>query len=420
MLFVDTGVFLHCSFFTDVDWRKCADGRDVTLAVCPAVAGEIDKTKFSDPSERTRSRAHKAMRRISELVSDHTPVQFRTGCWLWLTCRHPARDVADRGFQKDVVDDVIMACALDQQEAGNHVIVLSLDGGFRAMARSRGLTVGAIPDEWYLPDEPDKRDEQIKRLHKEVAALKAAAPKLRLTFADGKSVKKYRVRKRKPLTPEAIESQMVSLRSKFTPIDVPSVAYGGDAMLRMQNLPTRGDSIRYNNEVATFLKDRKIFLQNSHVLHEPQDRSIRFEVCLENVGTQAAEDIDIRLVATAEGLWSRKLPSLTVAPPKVPKSPRVYRLGSIAEMMYDPPNLARAISAPRKNAIARQLDPANHLEIRWHVNRAKVRLPVTLPSWYFQFPSFDEARSFTLTYRLWASNLSSPQDGALHVRIDND
>jgi hypothetical protein len=47
LLFADTNVFLHCTFFTDLDWRKCVSADEVYLTLCPAVLCSLNSISGS-------------------------------------------------------------------------------------------------------------------------------------------------------------------------------------------------------------------------------------------------------------------------------------------------------------------------------------------------------------------------------------
>jgi predicted ribonuclease YlaK len=204
LLFADTNVFLHCTFFTDVDWRTLVAGEDAVLTICSAVLSELEKKKFADPSRRIRDRAKGVVRKIGELVENDQPFRFRQGCWLWVTCRSPLIDLESLGLSKHVVDDVILASALEQRDRGSDVVIVSTDTGMRLKGNTHRVRTVRVPDDWMLPDEMDDHERELRALRKQVAELAAASPNLKLTFG-GHTVAEYVLKRTKPLTPEAIK-----------------------------------------------------------------------------------------------------------------------------------------------------------------------------------------------------------------------
>jgi predicted ribonuclease YlaK len=126
LLVIDTGVFLHCQFFDQLDWHKWVSAKEVTLTLCPTVIGQLDDKK-RDSSRRLRDRAQSVIKRIESLISDDTPVPFRKGCLLWAICREPRIDMTARSLSRECPDDLIIANALEQKDAGCDVSLVAID-----------------------------------------------------------------------------------------------------------------------------------------------------------------------------------------------------------------------------------------------------------------------------------------------------
>jgi hypothetical protein len=416
VLFADANVFLHCTFFTEVDWRTLADGNEVVLTLCPAVVGELDRKKFADSSPRVRERAKKVVKRMSELVADDQPVRFREGCWLWLTCREPKISA------RDVVDDVILASAVEHHESGDDVVLVSIDMGMRLKAASRKLSVVTIPDEWRLSDEPDEREREIRKLEKENATLRAALPKLQLTFA-GSPVIELPFRSRRPLAPDVIEQKVATARKKY-----PFEKFSGFDNLKMGlvlGYVTDEQREKYNHELEEYFETLRLFYQLLPKICARQDQTIELIITVDNVGTQSADEVDVLLTANAAGRWRRKLPRREVPFPKPPKPPEPRRLaGVLDDDLIGRMNLKNLNSfrpvGPRENVEAVPLDGRHPTRAEFNVRLIKAGSSVALPPRFFEFESFEAVKSFSIDYRLVGKNMRAPTDGQLHVRIRHE
>jgi hypothetical protein len=417
LLFADTNVFLHCTFFTDLDWRTLVSGEDVVLTICPTVMSELDKKKFSDPSRRVKERAKAVVRRIGELVSDDQPVQFRQGCSLWVMCRSPLMDFTSVGLSKEVADDAVIASALEEREKGNDVTLVAADTGIRLKGNTHRLRTVLVPKEWLLLDEPDEQERELQKLRRQAAESAAAAPNLRLTFGPS-NVAEFCVKPRKPMSPEVIKRKLDGMRrlKVYQPMTVP--AYGGLTASVLGGV-TREEVSAYNQALKAYFAKYEDHLKRSHEIFEARDLTLKLDITVENTGQESAESVDVVVQVTGEieGIWADDQPEGSEKAPKRPEPPR----GSLAALAAMPAGVPmaniRSLLEPRENAVTVPIDYERFTEARFHVNLVKPRFPVPLPSRYFLFSSFDDARSFTLSYELFGKNLRSPQSGELHVKI---
>jgi hypothetical protein len=414
LLFADTNVFLHCKFFTELDWRTLASGEDVVLTICPTVMSELDKKKFSDSSRRVRERAKGVVRRIGELVSDDQPVSFRHGCRLWVMCRSPLMDFASAGLSKDVADDGVLASALEERDRGSEVTLGAADTGIRLKANTHRLQTVLVPDEWLLPDEPDEQERELQKLRRQTAENAAASPNLRLTFG-GSNFAEFTVKPSKPMSPEAIKKKLDGMRKlkRFKPMAVPQ--YTGISVAPFGAV-SREDILAYNRALEAYFAKFEDHLKRSHEIFELRDRTLKLDITVENSGQESAEDVDVvvRTSGDVEGIWADGLPDGSEAVPKPPEVPR-RSLDALAGMhMPD----VRSVHEPRDNAVLVPINYERFTEGRFHVNLVKPRFPVALPPRYFWFSTFDDVRGFTLSYELFGKNLREPQPGELQIKIN--
>jgi hypothetical protein len=414
-IFLDTNLFLHYKFFEEVDWRECTSSEDVVLALCPAMTAELDKKKFAAETPKLRERAKRVIRRLMEL-DPQQPVHFREGCWVWYTARNPEIDFVGKNLSRDIPDHVILASALEYAHEDGDVALVSADFGMRMNAKNRGLVALAPPDEWLLADEPDERDRELRELKRQLAAVQAASPDLRLTVA-GKNFIEFEVKARDALSPTEIERKVAAQRKRHPYLRKEERSVEAPMRIAYQSALDVDD---FNGELKEYFDEYEDYLKALPSIYERSDKTVALDLTLENVGTQAAEDIDVIVTAGADGCWRAKKPEPSV---KMRRAPELPTRGSwdilspaALQSLTMPPSQQ---PVPRANAIARMLDDAAPKRARFHVNLVKPQLPVVLPTRYFEFASFDSARSFTLAYQLIAPSSRESRNGEIHIRVTN-
>ena len=382
ILFTDSNVFLHYTFFDELDWKALVASDEVVLALCPAVIRELDKKKFLETSARTRDRARSVVRRLGELLRNDNPVELSKGLSVWMTLREPIDiDFAAIGLDKTVVDDVILACVLDAHGRADGVVALaSADLGLRLKAKALRIETFELPDEWRLPEETDELRGQLKTTQAKLNALKAAAPKLQLTFGDGRRFIERPVQRRDALSKQQIEMRLASIRTKYPTESIPLA----DSYLTMaMGRASVEQLIAYNQSLVTFYGRYEAYLKSHADVFERVDRTSKVRFVIENSGSQTAEDVDVMLTAeTSVGRWRQRKPP-EPQPPEHPERPR---------SIFDAPSLLAQMpmvafdhlgTRERENAVGPFVLDKDPLQVQFHVNRIKPGLPVVLPLLFF-------------------------------------
>lgn len=167
-LILDSNVFLHAKFFTDVPWNELA-GEDVCIVVPRMVLRELDQLKYGSKPEATKQRGAKVARRLFELVKEAKAAAsesavLRTGVRLRVETKDP--DLSQGDFDRDAQDDHILATCL-----GLRGVLCSRDVGFMLKAEAYDVRYIELPDAWVEPSVPDP-------LLKELEMYRSRAPKL--------------------------------------------------------------------------------------------------------------------------------------------------------------------------------------------------------------------------------------------------
>jgi hypothetical protein len=107
----------------------------------------------------------------------------------------PTIDFAAHRLSYTVPDDQLIASAIQfRDQTGSTVSFFSNDTGLRLKLRSRGMTGFTLPESERLPDEPDEETKKVRALEARLASFESRQPKLVLTFADGATHVKVKLR----------------------------------------------------------------------------------------------------------------------------------------------------------------------------------------------------------------------------------
>lgn len=411
ILFVDTNVLLHYTFFDEIDWHTFVQADEAIVTICPAVLHELDEKKFAGNSQKIRDRATRVVKRLGELLTDDTPVFLRQGCQVWAPSREPVIDYAANGLDKSVTDDQILACAIEKPAIEGEVVVVTADVGLRLKANARRIKTYMPPSEWRIPDELGETERKLKQTQQELAALKAAVPRLCLVFRDGNTFAEYCVCPRPEPTAEDIQTKIGRLRKKY-----PKLVMSEDPLGFSMGSMVTPRPRDYNRALDAYFAQYADFMKDAPRIYERHDRTIQLDLTLDNSGTRAADDVDIVLVTDADAEW-RVSRHPVRSGPSVPSRPRSIlepHYGNL-DFLRSLPGIGRPTAENASGPIPCKDDPG---EVHFHVGRVKAGFPVPLPRVYLEFRSFDSATSFEVQWTMAAQNIAKPEEGRIQVKIE--
>ena len=422
--FIDTNVFRHFAFFRDIDWAREAGVDAVTLVLAPVVIEELDKRKWSG-TRRDKERAKRVLKAIRELGRLDTPVELRNGVFLLALDAEPDDAfLARHRLQRQAQDDRLLASALafkDAAPTGARVVICTADTGLTLKAPTRQMEAVAPAEKLELPDEPDDTERALETTRRELAAIRSAAPDLRVRFEDGPFLEAT-IGLVNALDRATVRRILGGFRTAHpivlgTP-DVIEMPGGG--VFKMPNFAgvpgflTREDADAQNKTIDLIYTSHEAYLASWDAIVNGFRRCIELGIVLDNQGAAPADDVDIRLWTDAKGIWREELPDVK-GPPVVPRPRSPYELLDHRALMpnVDFPNM-RLRDAPIDGP---NLSEDGRGEAHYSVKRVKHHVPCVLPKVYFQFDSDADVASFTIHYRLVAANIHRPREGELGVKI---
>jgi hypothetical protein len=423
VVFPDTNIFLHYTFFPEIPWDTIVGSAQVTLGISPVTVSEIDSQKYSGSSARIRDRARKITKRLGELVDsggllrpnvhmefvDHEPVDFD-------------RYQLIRSSQ----DDQLLATILQYQEKypTRKILLVTNDIGLKIKAKARGIRTLALPES-YLLTEPDPNEKKIKELERKVVELQSQAPLLKLECGD--RADRVEIQRPSAFLDEStfVEQGMQQIKRNYSKLGLPSNSMNGLANAFVNVMSS--ESIRdYNISLDEFFEKYREYLSSCYRIKEIRSRAVKIDLNVKNFGTGTALDVKVFVrfplivELKTDTKWQR-LPRKPL-PPEKPEPgffwpPRDF--SSLIARPYIPPsiNIPEMLAAPR--IIWRGVERGERSwTVFFEVSKLNHGYSEASPrDIYVVFPSVDSFSSFKFEYELTAGNLPEKVNGFLHLIV---
>jgi hypothetical protein len=391
--FVDTNIRLHYLPLEQIDWRSVLAAEAVVLHIAPIVTRELDHHKWGS-NDRLRKRADRLLRADhAVLVSGST--KLRESVDISFDPTEPSEDTFTKyRLSQKSNDDHLLASVLEFRDAnpGVDLIVVAADFGLKVKAHHASVKAVALGDDVRLPEDPDDKDREIKRLREENDVLKHRVPRLKLAFIDASTHMKIRLP-----PPDDLEAEKRALRDaireehpykpikkKEPPKDDP---WGVLASVADSSFSEMGVDIdnRQNQAHNTALK--KFFDKHDAYLDEDLDhkrRSARtVEVVLQvmNEGSGVADDVDafIEIKGVAHVFTEETRPN----PPPEPQRHALltYDMLSSSVTLAD---VLKQRDEPDHEDKPVVSESADRWRVRFRVARVKQGLEAPLPAIYVE------------------------------------
>ncbi|GAO03722.1 hypothetical protein PSR1_02606 [Anaeromyxobacter sp. PSR-1] len=335
---------------------------------------------------------------------------------------------ADLGLDPGWKDDRLVASVYRLARANEGVCVEVRARDITVEMKFKRLRIPATepPEAALLPDEPDPDQQRIRVLEKELAELRAAAPKLVLAFRGegGTLVRQGEATLRIPRRPTTDEIQAIiaAARKVHHPMEKVEVHDLSAMMFRADpNYDARVDA--YNASLAAYFEELRSFLQN---YREKNDRLRCFLIRLRvfNAGQRPAENI--RLTVRFPDTVSVHLKAPKAPPiPQAPTAPRLRMLLALDAFQQHWAPGGTAFNPSWNLPLVDPLPSFNRPDIRGNtVSFRERRLehshgldckPVLVA-----FNSLTDIRPFQISYSFYADNLPRMDEGELNIIVKRE
>ncbi|GAH80162.1 unnamed protein product, partial [marine sediment metagenome] len=180
-LIPDTNVYLHYTFFPEIDWLDVGGAPSITLLVPPVVVSQLDTQKHEGANRRIRERAQQVIRKLHSLSDQEEQPEIRPRVTLRLLDVDRCLNFEGDGLDSNHPDDEFLAYGLKEMRlAGGSAAIVTGDLNMRLKCKQRGMGMIDMPEKYRLDIAEDERDKEIQRLRRENLQLKTPLPVLKV------------------------------------------------------------------------------------------------------------------------------------------------------------------------------------------------------------------------------------------------
>lgn len=420
--FIDTNSLIHYQLFSEIDWLTIMKADSVDLVICMAVIKELDTKKFSELDMDIRSRCQTVIRALNKFMS--VP-QVRKGVSVVFLDLEPTFSWTNSGLSQEIPDDRIIASVLCDGVLSETVLVTA-DLGLILKARTKGIKTISLDDDLRIQVKPDKRDQEIKKLHDKVRRLESSLPAVDIFLVDETEKRKFvklNYREVVQIDQKGIDELIRTEREQLTYVPPQIDTLFGISSMRDMLIPSSEEVERYKKEVNDYIGKLREYYLEDWKRKRLGSRIFQLVAHVVNDGTAPAEDLDIFL-HFPDGFEMQKTNpySRELEKPSLPKKPQ-----SLAEKMKDIPvfgfnsdvdirHLLRpSITQVIPNVSGPSIKKTNSFDVKFRINKLKHNHGVSLDPLYLFFSENDEMKSFEVDYKITVGNFPEQISGQLKV-----
>jgi len=423
---LDTSVYLHCQFFTDVDWAGIAGCGKATLLIPLEVLRELDRQKDGNRSRKRRERARRVIAEINGALK-HPKSEFRPGRALQVyRSLLTEEDFVAHSLDGGIPDERILAALLKfkRENPNSAVTLIARDGTMQVNASSLGLPVIEPPASIEEPDEPDEVEKELNRVKKRNAEIEALIPSLALNIPGGGQVARFSVRPFQGFGPAQREAFIEQRLAAHPPVEDRT-----NQPVTNIGMPYVQEAIRYTEDRERYRADLKTYLDVWEQWDDRDARTGRLQLTVENTGRVPATDVSVELTFPFD--IRVQLESASPTPPSEPRPPHppsgssvdflksnadrrpyVPRFGPSADEQTRNAGVSILASAIWRPEIKKSIRGTHVTQTFKKIQQATLEklelLVLVLPS---------PAHSFEIRYTLRADNME-PRSGSIHVVVE--
>ena len=417
-VFPDTNVFVH---FQPIEkWNKTdivAD--DFQVALSPSVISELDKIKYSAGSAATKRRVQETVKRLSE----STNMLFDNLQFVFIDDPNPFDEfLRSHNLSSTDKDDHFLATVKFFKESHplDGVIVLTNDLGVKLKCKRHGIEF-ISPESKYGVVEPDESSKEIKKLLSQLDRLQNLQPVVKMCFPGGEQRQIFDLEEPWDDYEYIVKEKMEEIRASNPHIKAEPTP-DNEWMVALQLYRKTPEKVKkYNDALDEFYKKYELYLKRSEGMNYKKALTIQLELEIMNFGTNPAEDVDIYMhfpdgftLLTKDQYYSGEMPP---SPPEL----QYYSLAPI-----DTQSMLSSIigsSFPRINTDRFSIKKTNSYDVDENYEYIKHNATYSFRKLYVMFDSFEDAKSFEITYTMTAGNMVEKTNGSLQVilnKIDRD
>lgn len=426
-IFPDTNIFLHYPQVDHVDWPLHLQASKVILVVAPIVIRELNKHKDDSNSTKIiRERAAKTLKVLRGFSRTNVPFEIRDSVELRFQPSDPQIDFSLYGLVRDLGDDFLVATVLEfrQYNPNTEILIATDDLGLELKSKLHQILTFQLPEELKLPEEINADQKRIRELEAKIRQFESRSPKLGLVFPTGQILDKFSVKTPMVVPPEVLTKHVDRIRGKYPQMEIRKnpqnplpilMEFARLAEIQPEHIEN------YNRQLELFYVNWQTYLEGVRDFVNHRRRTFTLDIKLINDGTAPAEDIDIYMHFPDGPQLIEEFPMRPTRPrpPAPPETPfesmqKTFNSWSLAQQFLSP-NIPILGPPSHRNVQRLSIKKTHSYEIRDHVDNLKHKFAVPLEPIKLDFPSFDQIKSFSISYTILASNSPTTQEGNLNV-----
>lgn len=422
-IFVDTNIFLHFRFFTDINWLDACQDDKCKIIIAPIVIDELDKLKVG--TDARSKRARNALQKI-EYYSEIQSLEIQSNVEIEIINTKPKKKTFTRyHLNPDEHDNQLIACIIEYQSCNkdNNVFLCSYDIGPRLRSKQHGIGILKLPDTYLLPDKDSELDKQIKSLVEENKLLKTKVSKPTLQFENEKDFIKIKISEYVVNKTSFINSKIGSIKSEFPYLKLNEKQDINNplAPLASFNIISEEQIDRYNSELDEYFSNYLFYLSSLFDYELKTSLSVRIVLLLTNTGNVPCNDVDI-YCHFPDGFHLIEEDDLEF-PPKEPYPPNIPK--SFFENLTRGLNFSRLSIPTFDNPILPKLGrpsirKTNSYEVHFSRDYVKHLTIYPLDTLVAVYNSFTDIKNYTIDYTIIAGNISEPINGKLNIIFEKN
>jgi len=416
VVFPDSNIFIHFKPIENWDWTSI-NNQNFKIGLCMSVVSELDKVKYSANTNATKRRVQELVRKFSSSIDNI----FNSIPFLIVVPEKISEVIQNTNLDKEDKDDLFIATVLNFRylNPDEDVYIISNDLGVQLKCKVHNLQY-KIPEEEYLIQEDDADAKEIKKLTTELSRVKNLQPSLRLQFDTGETYKKYDVNEPWKEFESVIADEIEKVK-KENPFLEPETN-DSPSVLTLSNFykKTPERVAEYNKALEKYYYEYEVYLHKTKVSFYKKNLTIILNIELSNMGNTPAENIDLYMhfpdgftLCEKEDYYTKEI------------EPSPPELSTYSLAPYDMSKMFTGLTFPVLPNIdfsGFSIKKTNSYDVKDHFKIIKHNHTAPVYPLYVTFDTYEDVKSFEITYKITAANMVDMIEGKLNViinKIDN-
>lgn len=408
-LFLDTNIFLHFKYFSEIPWSEIVSSDDITIVIAPIVVDELDRKK-NDQNSKISKKAKKIVSRLEDFIDKKSDL-----IKVILLDKKPSPSTFKTNNLQDTHgDDCLYASIIEFRiNNGDEKLLFTNDIGVKIRAIPHKINCLKLSEEYRLEEEQDPLEIKLRDTQRELEEIKNKAPIVSLTFSNKES--------RLFFTPKVILDKKKFIEEKLNLIKIKNAYLSQNRLTYIANDPfsrlSEKQILDYNLELDKFYSRYELYLEEKYQYDVYRSSCLPIYFEIKNSGTTPANDIDICLhfpdgFDLSENL---KMHPEAPKPPYKPKSQ--FDFGLSAQPLF--PTLLNSNSTKTSSNQFKphltKLEKTNSYDVEFKLPNLKHNKELPFSPIYACFENVNSMKNFHIDYSLIIANVSKKVEGKLHV-----